>query len=287
MARLPDKVAIVTGGSRGIGGATVKRFVEEGAKVAIFDVLKDEGERLATELAEQGHDVIYRNVDITDERQVADAVNAVVSNWAHLDILVNNAAIPGANKFAHDMSVEEWDRVFAVNVKGSFLCTKYAVVPIMKQNDGAIVNFSSIYALISNDDIPAYHATKGAVFDDPHGRGVLRAPWHSGEHGPSRSTMTELFLKAADTYPRGRQAYLDMMKEKHPLRLGEPVDVANCVLFLASDEARFVTGSSLVVDGGYTHNSRGRQDGDLRTPRPGSAEAGPTRGRAAIMKTQQ
>jgi NAD(P)-dependent dehydrogenase (short-subunit alcohol dehydrogenase family) len=251
--RLADKVAIITGGSRGIGGATVKRFVEEGAKVAIFDVLKDEGDRLAKELSDQGYEVGYVNVDITNELEVADAVNGVVSKWGRLDILVNNAAIPGANKLAHEMSVEEWDRVFAVNVKGSFLCTKYAVVPMMKQNDGAIVNFSSIYALIGNDDIPAYHATKGAVLSMTRTDAVCYAPHgirvnavHPG------STMTELFLKAADTYPRGRQAYLDMMKEKHPLRLGEPVDVANCVLFLASDEARFVTGASLVVDGGYT-----------------------------------
>jgi len=151
------------------------------------------------------------------------------------------------------MSVEEWDCVFAVNVKGSFLCTKHAVVPMMKQNDGAIVNFSSIYALIGNDDIPAYHATKGAVLSMTrtdaicYARNGIRVnAVHPG------STMTELFLKAAETYPRGRQAYLDMMKEKHPLRLGEPVDVANCVLFLASDEARFVTGTSLIMDGGYT-----------------------------------
>jgi NAD(P)-dependent dehydrogenase (short-subunit alcohol dehydrogenase family) len=253
MNRLAGKVAIITGGSRGIGGASVKRFVEEGAKVAIFDVLKDEGERLAKELSDQGYEVGYVNVDITNEREVADAVNGVVSKWGRLDILVNNAAIPGANKFAHEMSVEEWDRVFAVNVKGSFLCTKYAVVPMMKQSDGAIVNFSSIYALIGNDDIPAYHATKGAVLSMTRTDAVCYA-----RHGirvntvHPGSTMTELFLKAADTYPRGRQAYLDMMKEKHPLRLGEPVDVANCVLFLASDEARFVTGASLVVDGGYT-----------------------------------
>ena len=119
MKRLADKVAIVTGGSRGIGGATVKRFVEEGAKVAIFDVLKDEGEALAKELQGKGYDVVYRNVDITNEREVADAVNAVVSKWGKLDILVNNAAIPGANKFAHEMSVEEWDRVFAVNVRAA------------------------------------------------------------------------------------------------------------------------------------------------------------------------
>ena len=253
MKRLDDKVAIVTGGARGICGATVKRFVEEGAKVAIFDVLKDEGEALAKELQGKHYDVVYRNVDITNERDVADGVNAVVSKWGKLDILVNNAAIPGANKFAHEMSVEEWDRVFAVNVKGSFLCTKYAVVPMMKQNDGAIVNFSSIYALIGNDDIPAYHATKGAVLSMTrtdaicYARNGIRVnAVHPG------STMTELFLKAAETYPRGRQAYLDMMKEKHPLRLGEPVDVANCVLFLASDEARFVTGTSLIMDGGYT-----------------------------------
>lgn len=253
MKRLADKVAIVTGGSRGIGGATVKRFVEDGARVAIFDVLKDDGERLAKALMDKGHDVVYLNVDITNERDVADAVNGVVSRWGRLDILVNNAAIPGINKFAHEISVEEWDLVFAVNVKGSFLCTKYAVVPMMKQHDGAIVNFSSIYALIGNDDIPAYHATKGAVLSMTRTdamcyarHGIRVNAIHPG------STMTELFLKAADTYPRGRQAYLDMMKEKHPLRLGEPVDVANCVLFLASDEARFVTGASLVVDGGYT-----------------------------------
>ena len=163
MKRLAGKVAIVTGGSRGIGGATVKRFVEEGARVAIFDVLKDEGERLAKDLSGQNYDVVYSDVDITNEQEVAQAVSAVLSKWGKLDILVNNAAIPGANKFAHEISVEEWDRVFAVNVKGSFLCTKYGVVPMMEQNEGAIVNFSSIYALIGNDDIPAYHATKGAI----------------------------------------------------------------------------------------------------------------------------
>ena len=253
MDRLARKVAIITGGSRGIGGATVKRFLEEGARVAILDVLKDEGERLSGELTNQGHKVVYRHVDITKEQEVAEAVQSVVSEWGKLDILVNNAAIPGANKFAHEMSVEEWDHVFAVNVKGSFLCTKYAVRPMMKQKAGAIVNFSSIYALIGNDDIPAYHATKGAVLSMTKTDAMCYARYgirvnavHPG------STMTELFLKAAETYPRGRQAYLDMMKEKHPLTLGEPVDVANCVLFLASDEARFITGASLVMDGGYT-----------------------------------
>jgi len=250
MGRLQDKVAIVTGGSRGIGGATVRRFVEEGARVAIFDVLVEDGEKLAAEL---GDAVTFLEVDITAEAAVEAAVGKVLSKWGTLDILVNNAAIPGANKFAHECATEDWDRVFAINVKGSFLCTKYAVRPMMEKKSGAIVNFSSIYALIGNDDIPPYHATKGAVLSMTKTDAICYAPYgirvnavHPG------STMTELFLKAAETYPKGKQAYLDMMKEKHPLRLGEPVDVANCVLFLASDEARFVTGASLVVDGGYT-----------------------------------
>lgn len=253
MGRLQDKVAIVTGGARGIGGATVRRFVEEGAKVAIIDVLADDGEALAKELSNGGAEAIFLKVDITKERQVQAAVDEVVKKWGRLDILVNNAAITGANKFAHEVTVEEWDKVFDVNVKGTFLCTKYAVRPMMEQKSGSIVNFSSIYGLIGNDDIPPYHATKGATLMMSKTDAICYAPYgirvnavHPG------STMTEIFMKCADTYPKGKQAYLDMMKEKHPLRLGEPVDVANCVLFLASEEARFVTGASLVVDGGYT-----------------------------------
>ena len=253
MGRLQDKVAIVTGGARGIGGATVRRFVEEGAKVAIFDVLADDGEALAKELSRDGTEAIFLKVDITKEQEVQAAIGKVVETWGRLDILVNNAAITGVNKFAHEVTVEEWDRIFDVNVKGIFLCTKYAVRPMMEQKSGAIVNFSSIYGLIGNDDMPPYHATKGAVLMMTKTDAICYAPYgirvnavHPG------STMTELFMKAAETYPKGLQAYLDMMKEKHPLRLGEPVDVANCVLFLASDEARFVTGASLVVDGGYT-----------------------------------
>ncbi|CCV04041.1 Cyclopentanol dehydrogenase [Mesorhizobium metallidurans STM 2683] len=253
MGRLQDKVAIVTGGARGIGGATVRRFVEEGAKVAIIDVLEDDGEALAKELCDGGAEAIFLKVDITKEQEVQAAVDKVVKKWGRLDILVNNAAITGVNKFAHEVTVEEWDKVFDVNVKGTFLCTKYAVRPMMEQKSGAIVNFSSIYGLIGNDDIPPYHATKGATLMMSKTDAICYAPYgirvnavHPG------STMTEIFMKCADTYPRGKQAYLDMMKEKHPLRLGEPVDVANCVLFLASEEARFVTGASLVVDGGYT-----------------------------------
>jgi NAD(P)-dependent dehydrogenase (short-subunit alcohol dehydrogenase family) len=197
--------------------------------------------------------VTYQNVDITKEASVSAAVRKVADAHGRIDILVNNAGIPGVNKFAHEVEVAEWDRVFDVNVKGMFLCTKHVLPHMMKQKAGSIVNFSSIYGLIGNIDLPPYHATKGAVLMMTKTDAICYAPHgirvnavHPG------STMTELFMKAAESYPAGKQAYLDMMKEKHPLCLGEPVDVANCVLFLASDEARFVTGASLVMDGGYT-----------------------------------
>ena len=158
--RVQDKVTIVTGGSRGIGGATVRRFVEEGAKVVIFDMLDEEGTALATSL---GAKVTYQNVDITKEASVSAAVRKVADAHGRIDILVNNAGIPGVNKFAHEVEVAEWDRVFDVNVKGMFLCTKHVLPHMMKQKAGSIVNFSSIYGLIGNIDLPPYHATKGAV----------------------------------------------------------------------------------------------------------------------------
>ncbi len=253
MARLNDKVAIVTGGGTGIGEATCLRFAEEGARVAVFDLNAEEGASTAAAITAKGSEAVFVRTDVSKEADVAAAVATVLGRWGTIDILVNNAAIPGVNKFAHEVAVEEWDLVFAVNVRGPFLCTKHVVPTMMKAGRGSIVNFSSIYGLIGNDDLPPYHAAKGAVLMMTKTDAICYAPHgirvnavHPG------STKTPLFMKAGETYPGGLDVYLDMMKQKHPLTLGEPVDVANCVLFLASDEARFVTGTSLVCDGGYT-----------------------------------
>ena len=253
MARLKNKIAIITGGGTGIGEATCHRFVEEGAKVAIFDFNAETGAKTAAALKAGGHDAIFLETDVSKEADIEAAVAAVLERWNTIDILVNNAAIPGVNKFAHEVRVEEWDLVFAINVRGPFLCTKHVVPTMMKAGRGSIVNFSSIYGLIGNDDLPPYHAAKGAVLMMTKTdamcyarHGIRVNAVHPG------STKTPLFMKAGETYPGGLDVYLDMMKSKHPLTLGEPVDVANCVLFLASDEARFVTGASLVCDGGYT-----------------------------------
>ena len=253
MARLQDKVAIVTGGGTGIGEATCHRFVEEGAKVAVFDVNAEAGSETVSALSEQGGDALFVKTDVSSEAEVANGVAEVLGRWGRVDILVNNAAIPGVNKYTHEVSVEEWDKVFSINARGVFLCSKHVLPSMMEAHKGSIVNFSSIYGLIGNEDLPPYHATKGAVLLMTRTDAICYAPYgirvnavHPG------STKTPLFMKAGETYPGGLEHYLDIMKKKHPLALGEPVDVANCVLFLASDEARFVTGASLVCDGGYT-----------------------------------
>jgi NAD(P)-dependent dehydrogenase (short-subunit alcohol dehydrogenase family) len=253
MPRLEDKVAIITGGGTGIGEATCERFVQEGARVAIFDVDLTAAEKTAERLRGGGYEAFAILVDVTKEDTVAAGVRQVVDRWGKIDILVNNAGIPGANKFTHEATVEEWDLFFAVNARGPFLCSKHVLPHMMAAKRGAIVNFSSIYGLIGNDDLPPYHATKGAVLMMTKTDAICYAPYgirvncvHPG------STKTPLFLKAGETYPGGFDHYIEMMSAKHPLTLGEPVDVANCVLFLASDEARFVTGASLVCDGGYT-----------------------------------
>jgi NAD(P)-dependent dehydrogenase (short-subunit alcohol dehydrogenase family) len=253
MGRLDNKIAIITGGGTGIGEATCHRFAEEGARVAIFEISQENGQATSRALREAGFEAEVFQVDVRDEHSVSAAVQKVIDRWGRIDILVNNAAIPGANKFTHELSLEEFEAVFAVNVRGVFLCSKHVLRHMVEAKSGAIVNFSSIYGLIGNDDLPPYHATKGAVLLMTKTDAVCYARYgirvncvHPG------STKTPLFMKAGETYPGGLEHYLDMMKAKHPLTLGEPVDVANCVLFLASDEARFVTGASLACDGGYT-----------------------------------
>ena len=253
MARLKDKIAIVTGGGTGIGEATCHRFAEEGARVAIFEKNAATGAKTEQALRAKGGEALFLEVDVSNEDSVRTAVARVIDRWGRIEILVNNAAVTGVNKFTHEVTLDEWDAVFAVNVRGVFLCTKHVVPHMMQVKSGSIVNFSSIYGLIGNDDLPPYHATKGAVLLMTKTDAVCYAPYgirvnavHPG------SVKTPLFMKAGETYPGGLEHYIKVMSEKHPLTLGEPVDVANCVLFLASDEARFVTGASLVCDGGYT-----------------------------------
>ncbi|MBC7179673.1 MAG: SDR family NAD(P)-dependent oxidoreductase, partial [Roseovarius sp.] len=163
MNRLSGKTAIVTGGAVGIGQACVERMAQEGAKVAIFDVLQAEGEALAADLAARGHAVAFWCVDVTDEVAMKAAVDAAAARFGGLHVMVNNAGISGSPKPTDQVSEAEWDRVQAVNVKGVMFGTKHAIPHLRAAGSGSIINLSSIAGLIGVGNLAAYHASKGAV----------------------------------------------------------------------------------------------------------------------------
>ncbi len=254
MNRLKGKVALVTGGARGLGRAQCTRLAEEGANVAVTDVLSDEGAQVMQEITSQGGTAQYWPLDVTDEAQVRKVIAEVVDTWGHLDVLVNNAGISGADKPTDEVTVEEWEKVQAVNVKGVFLCTKYAIPHMRDAGGGSIVNLSSIYGIVGAPDIPAYHASKGAVREMTKVDALLYASEgirvNSIHPGFIWTPMVEEIAEGKDETV---EEFVETTAALHPVgRMGEPDDIAWGVVYLASDEAAFITGSELVIDGGYT-----------------------------------
>lgn len=252
MNRVENRVCIVTGGAVGIGRACVLRLAQEGAKVAVFDVDDAAGEALAREV---GGDCAYWHVDVADEGAVKAAIDAVAARLGAVHVLVNNAGIAGANRPTHELSEAEWDRVQAVNVKGVFFATKHAIPHMKRAGFGSIVNLSSIYGLVGAPDVPPYHASKGAVRLMSKTDALTYAPdrirVNSVHPGYIRTPMVENHLRASGA--TDLEAAIREVGALHPLgHMGEPDDIAWAVVYLASDESKFVTGSELVVDGGYT-----------------------------------
>lgn len=253
MGRVEGKVAIVTGGAKGIGAATCELLAREGAAVAITDVDDEQGLRLAEEIDSRGGRARYWHLDVADEDAVARVFSAVRDAWGKVDVLVNNAAIAGPSKPTDELTAEEWRAVMRINVEGVFFCTKHAVPLLREAGGGSIVNLSSIYGLISAPDVPPYHASKGAVRLMTKTDALLYAPEgirvNSVHPGFIWTPMVEGYLGMQEDPQAAREA-LDAL---HPVgHLGEPEDVAYGVLYLASDESKFVTGAELVIDGGYT-----------------------------------
>jgi NAD(P)-dependent dehydrogenase (short-subunit alcohol dehydrogenase family) len=253
MKRLESKVVIVTGGALGIGRAACLRLAQEGARVAVTDLKDGEGQAVVEAIAAAGGWARYWRLDVGDEADVRAAVAAIHAACGRIDVLVNNAGIGGVNKPTHELSEKDWDRVQRVNVKGVFFCTKHVLPHMMRQGGGSIINLSSIYGLVGAADTPAYHASKGAVRLMTKTDAMLYAKCqirvNSIHPGFIWTPMVENFLKSLPDAAAGR-ALLDTL---HPLgHIGEPDDVAWGVVYLASDEAKFVTGSELVIDGGYT-----------------------------------
>ena len=253
MNRLANKVAVITGGAVGLGKATAERMAEEGATVAILDVRDEEGVALAAALTARGLKAAWWRCNVASEAEVKRTLDDVVARFGKLDILVNNAGIAGVSKPTHEITEAEWDLVQSVNVKGVFFCTKHAIPHLKAAGGGSIINLSSIYGLVGGADVPPYHASKGAVRLMSKTDAMLYAPDHirvnSIHPGFIWTPMVEGHLASQGDVEEGRKA----VGALHPLgHIGVPDDIAWGAVYLASDEAGFVTGSELVIDGGYT-----------------------------------
>ncbi|MBE9190647.1 glucose 1-dehydrogenase [Gloeocapsopsis crepidinum LEGE 06123] len=253
MNRVKDKVVIVTGGAAGIGKATCILLAKEGAKVAVTDILNDEGKTLAEDIKNKAGEAAYWHLDVSQEAEVEKVFTEVLQKWGKIDVLVNNAGISGVNKPTHEITEKEWNSLMAVNVNGVFLCTKYAIPAMINAGGGSIINLSSIYGLVGAADSPPYHASKGAVRLMSKNDALLYAKNHirvnSVHPGFIWTPMVESFLQQQGDVESARQK-LDSL---HPIgHMGDPDDIAYGILYLASDESKFVTGAELVIDGGYT-----------------------------------
>lgn len=254
MKRVEGKVAIVTGGALGIGRATCLLLAREGAKVAVTDIADEEGEKVVEEIKELGGFAKYWHVDTSNEDEVSTAFSSIANEFGSIEILVNNAGIAGVNKPTHEISEKEWEKVMGVNIKGVFLCTKHSIPFMKKSGTGSIINMSSIYGLVGAADLPAYHATKGAVRLMSKNDALIYAKNNIRVNSIHPGFIwTPLVEALAKDSPEGVEAFRDQLDSRHPIgHVGEPDDIAYGVLYLASDESKFITGSELIIDGGYT-----------------------------------
>lgn len=248
MDRLKGKIALISGGARGQGAAEARLFAGEGAKVAIGDVLDDLGKKTADEInAKAGARVaLALHLNVTRAADWRAAVDACQREFGGLDILVNNAGILNV-KGIEETTEEEWDSVVNINQKGVWLGMKAAVPAMRKRGGGSIINISSIYGIIGSAGSAAYHGTKGAVRLLTKAAAVQYAPDKIRVNSVHPGVIMTPMLDAMTS--QDLQPIINMAPVK---RGAQPEEVGWCVVFLASDEASFVTGAELVVDGGYT-----------------------------------
>lgn len=247
---LKNKVVLVTGASAGIGRTTALAFAKQGARLAISDVQQQEGNALAKEITNMGKECIYINCDVGNTKQVEAMIERVVDHFGSLDIAYNNAGIEGEMSFLPDGSAENFDQVINVNVKGVWSCMKYQI-PVMKsQGKGVIINCSSIAGIIGSPGLPVYVASKHGVV------GLTKnAALESARDGVRINAICPAGVQTAmlDRIVANNPELKQQMNDMHPIgRVAQPEEIANAVLFLASDQSSFITGHELLVDGGYT-----------------------------------
>ena len=251
MGRLEGKVALISGGAKGMGEVEARMFAEQGASVVIADILDDTGEALASELSSISNNArcIYSHLDVRHMTEWNAAIEATIDTFGQLDILVNNAGVT-SRMMLLDTPEEDWDRVLNINSKGTFLGIKAAIPALRISGGGSIVNISSQMGLVGGDfSSPQYQASKGAVRLLTKSVAIQYAAenirCNSVHPAPIETDMTACMR--AD-----KEKFADMTRRIPMGRYGKPEEVAYAVIYLASDESSFVTGSELVVDGGWT-----------------------------------
>ena len=253
MNRVKGKVAIVTGGAQGIGRTACLLLAREGAIVIVTDIADEDGKKLAEEIRSSGGKAEFWHLNVTDENEVKAVFAAVNTRFGRLDVLVNDAGIAGVNKPTHEITEEEWDRVLGTNVKGVFFCTKHAIPLMRRGGGGSVINISSIFGIVGSPDLPPYHASKAAVRLMSKTDALLYAKNNIRVNSIHPGFIWTAFMEElGQRLPEGVEAFRKRLDDLHPIgHVGDPDDVAFGILYLASDESKFVTGSELVIDGGY------------------------------------
>ena len=255
MKRVKNKVAIVTGGASGLGKSSAKLLAREGAKIVVSDIDEEGGKKVVQQIKEDGGEAIFIKQDVAKEDEWKNVIETTLETYGKLHILANSAGI-GLGGTVEDVTLEDWKNLIDINLNGTFLGTKYGIKGMRKTDEGgSIINFSSIEGLIGDPNLPAYNASKGGVTIF-----TKSAALHCAKQGygirinsihPAYiwTPMVENFLKAQGDVEEGKK----QLESLHPIgHLGEPDDIGYGDVYLASDESKFMTGSELVIDGGYT-----------------------------------
>jgi len=247
MGRLDRKVAVITGAGSGIGIETALLFAREGAKIVVADYASEAGEATVRQIGEKGGDALFIKTDVSQASDVERMVKATVEKYGRIDILYNNAGVLGEVAFVGDATEDDWDRLMSINLKGTFLCSKYAVREMIKGGGGVIVNTASAMGFVGLPGNAAYSAAKGGIIQLTRTMAL--------EYASSNIRVNCLCAGWVDTpmnLKLGERIINWTVRETPMKRWAKPEEIAQAALYLASDESSFVTGAALVIDGGWT-----------------------------------